>query len=120
MTIVKSKYRGTKEYERVYAGLIAAAKSRGIFTYAEISQILGITRSGKYMSNQLNKILSEISEDEVSAGRPMLSAIATGVKKFPGPGFFALAKELGRMAAGEDEGEFWKRECQAVYDAWKA
>lgn len=82
--------------------------------------ILGITRPGSYMSNQLNKILGEISEDEVTAGRPMLSAIATGVKGFPGSGFFTLAQDLGRMAAGEDEGDFWKRECQAVYDAWKA
>jgi hypothetical protein len=87
---MKSKYRGTQEYERVVLGLKVAAEQRGTFSYQEIAEILGITRSGSYMSNQLNFILREISEDEVSAGRPMLSAIAVGVKCFPGPGFLNL------------------------------
>jgi hypothetical protein len=32
MTIVKSKYRGTKEFAWVYSELIAAAKYRGTVT----------------------------------------------------------------------------------------
>jgi hypothetical protein len=33
MSVVKSKYRGSKEYALVYTELITAAKYRGTFTY---------------------------------------------------------------------------------------
>jgi hypothetical protein len=120
MKIVKSKYRGTKEYAMVYTGLITAAKNRGTFKYQEIAKILGIPTVGKQYSRATGQILAEISEDEVSVGRPMLSAIAVGVKGTLGRGFYNLARALGKLSAGEDEEQFWKKECQAVYDAWKA
>lgn len=119
MSIVKSKYRGTKAYALVFTELITAAKYRGTFTYMEIAKILGITRPGSNMANQVGKILGEISEDEAVLARPMLSAIAVGVEGKPGSGFFGLAKDLGRFTDGDDEQAFWEKERQAVYDFWK-
>jgi hypothetical protein len=119
MPIVKSKYRGTTKYVHVLAELVRAAQYRGLTTYQDIAVIMGLPIKGAYMGSETGHVLGEISEDEVNAGRPMLSAVAVNVNHKAGPGFFGLAKELGRMAAREDEAEFWEREVKAVYDAWR-
>jgi hypothetical protein len=120
VTIVKSKYRGTREYDLVYRELVNAARVRGTFTYTEIMNAMGLRPVGGYMSRVTGQILAEISEDEVSYGRPMLSSIAVGVHGNIGEGFFKLARVLGKLSPGEDEAEFWEKERQAVYDCWKA
>jgi hypothetical protein len=120
MTIVTSKYRGTKEYALVYHELITAARYRGTVTYQEIARIMGLKLQGGHMARETGLILGEISEDEVSHGRPMLSAIAVGVEGHPGSGFFNLARDLGKLKAEDDIRKFWRKECQAVYEAWKA
>lgn len=111
-------YRGTKEYAIVYAELITAAKYRGTVTYQEIARLLGLPMQGSYMGSVIGRILGAISEDELAHGRPMLSAIAIGVKGGPGPGFFGWARKLARLTT-EDEQIFWKSECEAIYDIWK-
>jgi hypothetical protein len=118
MSKVKGKYRGTKEYTRVYAELMIAAKYRGSVTYQEIAQMIGLPLKGSHMGKEIGWILGEISDDEVANGRPMLSAIAVNVGGNPGPGFFTLARELGKLTH-DDEPGFWEAECQAVYETWK-
>ena len=49
------------------------------------------------MGREVGHVLGEIVEDEVAADRPMLSAVAVGVSGLPGPGFYSLAQELGRL-----------------------
>jgi hypothetical protein len=119
MSIVKNKYRGTKEYAIVYSELITAAKYRGTITYQEIAILMGVPPIGGQMAGATGQILGEISEDEVTNGRPMLSAIAVGVNGIPGSGFFILAKELGKIKTDDNEQEYWKNECKAVYNTWK-
>ena len=119
MSIVKNKYRGSKDYARVYSELITAAKYRGTLTYQEIAKMMGLPLSGVHLPGVTGKILGEISEDEVSNGRPMLSALAVGLKGLPGPGFYNLARKLGKLNLEEDEQQFWQKECQAVYNVWK-
>jgi hypothetical protein len=118
MTIVATKYRGTKEYSLVYAELITAAKYRGTVTYQEVAKILGLPLQGNYMGGVIGQLLGEISDDEVANGRPMLSAIVVNIKGLPGPGFFTLARQLGKLQ-DEDEQAFWEKECQQVYETWK-
>jgi len=112
------KYRGTIEYALVYNELINAARYRGTVTYQEIAKLMGIPLTGGYMAKLLGEILGEISEDEVAHGRPMLSAIAVGVKGLPSEGFYNWAKEIGRQTT-QDNGQFWAEEKKAVYDTWK-
>ena len=119
MSIVKNKYRGTKAYAQVYSELITAARYRGSITYQEIAQLIGLPLQGSHMGREIGQILGEISEDELSNGRPMLSAIAVNVEGLPGPGFFSLAKELEKLTLDEDEQHFWQKERLAVYNAWK-
>lgn len=119
MQTVKDKYRGTTKYFHVLAELVRAAQYRGVTTYQDIALIMGLPLSGSHMGKEVGHILGEISEDEVSAGRPMLSSVAVGVNGKAGPGFFALARELGRLSAKDLEVAFWESERLATYDAWR-
>lgn len=71
------------------------------------------------MGREVGQILGEISEDEMEQGRPLLSAVAVGVSGQPGAGFFALARQLGRLDAAGKAAElaFWEGEVTAVYEA---
>ena len=114
--------RGSIAYLKVYSELITAARYQGLVTYQAIAQLVGLPLVGSYMGSQIGTILGYISEDEVAAGRPMLSALAVGVSGKPGPGFAALAKQLGRLQEGspDEDVRFWEKERNAVYAAWKA
>lgn len=120
MAVVTSKYRGTPNYFRVLAELVRAAEYRGMKTYQDIAVIMGLPLQGSHMGKEIGHVLGEICEDEVNAGRPMLSAVAVGVSGKPGLGFSALAKEFGKFGgtSSEEEG-FWRQELQAVYETWR-
>jgi hypothetical protein len=120
MSVVTNRYRGTTDYVRVLAELVHAAEYRGVTTYQDLAVIMGLPLQGSHMGKETGHILGEISEDEVSAGRPMLSAVAVSVSGKAGPGFFVLAKQLGRFGGDPAEEEaFWRNEVQAVYETWK-
>jgi hypothetical protein len=119
MSTGKNIYRGTTDYIRVLAELVRAAQYRGVTTYQDIAVIMGLPMRGSHMGAETGCILGEIVEDEVKASRPMLSAVAVGVNGKPGPGFYTLARDLGKLAAWQDEIVFWEREREAVYEAWK-
>lgn len=120
MPIVPNKYRGTTIYQLVYAELVAAARYRGTVTYQEIAQLMGLPLTGSHMGSELGHILGEISEDEHLHGRPMLSAVAVGVSGLPGSGFFACARDFGKLAEDGKAAEvaFWTAERDAVYGTW--
>ncbi len=115
------KYRGTKEYLLIYAELIQAAQCRGTVTYQLIAQIMGLPLKGNYMAGRVGRILAEISEEEATHDRPMLSSVAVGVNNRPGPGFFTLARKMGLLNEGTKESdlEFWAQQTLAVYKAWQ-
>ena len=119
MTIVQDKYRGTTESVRVLAEVVRAAEFRGVTTYQDIALIMGLPQRGSHMGREVGHILGEISEDEVGSGRDMLSAVAVGVNDSPGPGFFALARALGRLGQEGEERRFWEAERDAAYATWR-
>ena len=119
MSVVNDKYRGTADCALVLGELVRAAQYRGLTTYQDIAPLVGLRQSGQYMGKEIGLILGAISEDEVLAGRPMLSAVAVNVKGDPGPGFFKLARELGRLEQNGDKSAFWKEERDNVYEAWR-
>lgn len=121
MTVVTDKYRETKEYHLVYGELITAARYRGTVMYQELAQIMGLPLSGNHMQREIGQILGEISEDEHSRGRPMLSAAAVSVSGMPGGGFFGLANDLGALDDDSPEGrrQFWESERAALHDVWR-
>lgn len=121
MPVVTDKYRGRVEYSVVYSELVSSARCRGCLTYQELALEIGFPTEGNYMGAELGHLLGEISEDEFSHSRPMLSAIVIGMSGYPGPGFFDLARQLGKLAseARDAERTFWERERDAVYEIWR-
>jgi len=118
MNEVKARYRGRPEYLLVYAALIEAAKERDFITYSWVAQTMGLPPRGNYMSREVGQLLGEITQEEHDKGRPMLSALARNATGGIGPGFFALARDLGRMQADDDKAAFLAAETEAVYSAW--
>lgn len=116
---MESKYRGTTRYFHVMAELVRAAQYRGVTTYQDMAVMMGLPVTGAHMGRETGQMLREISHEEVAAHRPMLSAVVVSVQGKPGPGFFVLAKELGRLRDGDEEQAFWQRECEAVYESWR-
>jgi hypothetical protein len=119
MSIVKDKYRGSTVYFHVVAELVRAAQYRGVTTYQDIALLMGLPITGAYMGSETGQILGEIVEDEVKAGRPMLSAVAVGVSGKPGPGFYTLAHQIGLLDSPSENLAFWREERDKAYAAWR-
>lgn len=64
---------------------------------------------------RLAQMIGDISTEEDEAGRGMLSAVVVNKRdRRPGPGFFTLARSLGRDA--DDELTCWSEELHKVYN----
>lgn len=120
MPVVKDKYRGSVKYHLVFCELIRAARYGGLTTYQAIAQLMGLPLKGSHMGKEVGQILGEIAEDEMKQGRPMLSAVAVGVSGSPGPGYYSLARQLGKLESESDEDapDFWQQELDEVYAVW--
>lgn len=121
MKTIKDRYRPNKIYHFVYHELIMAARYRGVVTYQELAKLMGLPLKGSHMGKEIGYILGEISEDEASYGRPMLSVLAVSVSGEPGEGFYKLATEWGRLKEDTIEAKraFWEQEKAAVYETWR-
>ena len=97
--------------------LVECARLRDMIPYSDlVSRIETISMEPD--SFALAHMLGEISEEEDAAGRGMLSVIV--VHKVgdmqPGPGFFQLAKKLGRDTS--DKTTCWVEELRRVHGHW--
>jgi len=106
-----------KAKEEMKQILIERAKVRGMIPYSElVENVKSITMESH--SHALDTMLDEISSEEDYAGRGMLTVIV--VHKYgdmqPGPGFFELAKKLGRDVS--DILKCWIDELKWVHGHW--
>jgi hypothetical protein len=112
----KDKWEAAKtEAKKVLAEY---AKRRQMIPYSEfVTKVHSIKID--YHDPRLFHFLGEISAEESTAGRGMLTALV--VHKHgdmqPGPGFFELAQELGHDTS--DILRFWIEEVERVFAAWK-
>jgi hypothetical protein len=97
--------------------LCERASAKTTISYSELVQQVETVRL-EPDSNALAAILGEISTEEDEAGRGMLSVVVVHKDgdKMPGPGFFDLAKRLGRETT--DKLAAWATEMDAVQRAW--
>lgn len=97
--------------------LIERAKVRGMIPYSELAEKVRSMNLEAH-DQRLFHLLGEISSEESGAGRGMLSVIV--VHKVgdmqPGPGFFDLAKRLGRDTS--DILMCWVQELKKVHSVW--
>lgn len=105
--------KGKEEMKQI---LIGRAKIRKSIYYSElVSQIKSIIIEPE--SYALATMLGEISREEDTAGRGMLSVLVVHkTDGMPGKGFFELAKELGRDIS--DRTKCWVKELEKVYAFW--
>ena len=97
--------------------LQAYANLRSTIFYSQLAQQIKAVRFTDGHDSRLWHLLAELSQDEVAAERPMISAIVVHKDNGqPGSGFFELAKELDRFN-GRDSLRFWVDEVQKVYKA---
>ena len=109
------------DHKAVYERLVKAARAREFVHYGELAKMLGIDMDNPHFGALVGKVLGQISEDEVAAGRPMISAIVVSKDDMlPGRGFFNLGQELHRVERGEDEIGFAIRQIKHVHDYWSA
>jgi len=98
--------------------MIARAKLRGMIPYSEmLSGVSAIELQPG--DHRLSIFLEEISLSEAQSKRPILTAIVvhkTGDMQ-PGPGFFDLAKRLGRNT--KDLLRCWINEAKLVHSYWE-
>jgi hypothetical protein len=99
--------------------LITAARRRERVTYKMIARAIGRPIKGPHWAVPIGRVLAPISEDEVAAGRPMLSAIVVSQDSdLPGEGFYKLGRQLGVVDAGETPEAFARRQIRLVYEYW--
>lgn len=92
----------------------AAAAAGKTITYSELTEAITVQ---KYIPNggPLKEILSKISQQSNKQGRGLLSVVVVDKETGdPGPGFYELAKELGRDV---DDPNFLEEELARVYKA---
>lgn len=97
--------------------LIEVAKQRGRIAYSELTPRIQAIQFD-YEDQRFGWFLGEISEEEMKANRGMLSAIVVHKSgdMIPGPGFYDLAKRLGKKVGDIDR--FWLSEFNKVHDVW--
>ena len=100
-----------------HRALVERAKVRDTMTYTELA---GKIRTIQFEAHdlRLNHLIGQVSKEENTAGRGMLSVIVvhkTGDGQ-PGDGFFELANQLGRNTS--DKMQCWINELNKVYACW--
>lgn len=97
--------------------LIAVAMRKGRIAYSELVGQIGVLSLEPHDA-RLFHLLDEISREEDKAGRGMLTAIVVHKSgdMQPGPGFFDLAKSLGKDV--KDPLVCWVSEFNKVHDYW--
>ena len=99
--------------------MVERAKIRDFITYTELCEQVETLHLDPH-SHAVAAMLGEIATAEDAAGRGIITAIvvykSAGLE--PGPGFFHIAKELGRDTS--DRERFWVEELAAVHNGWSA
>ena len=109
--------------------LIVYAKRGQTVSYDSINRLIGspYTLTNSYERHQLGEELGDVSQFELSQGRPLLSSICVKQDdEMPGKGFFEMAAELEDGEGNklfdpskESKKKYLKREQEKVFEYWK-
>ena len=103
---------------KLRAALIARAGMRSVLPYSQIVREIGPIKFNPHDA-PFHRMLDEVSRDEDTAGRGLLTVVVVhkdGDMR-PGPGFFELAKSRGRDVSDIDR--TWLAELDRVWGHWK-
>ena len=112
---------GTEVVGEIRDRLVSYASSGHTVSYSEL--VRGLASATLTPDDaRLYRVLEEISIAENAAGRGMLSVLVVHKNgdRRPGPGFFELARRLGRnVGSATSREETWIVETNKVFAAWK-
>ena len=99
--------------------LIRTAGAGTDLTYTDLCRQISAIRIEPH-DYALPHLLGEVLREEHEAGRPLLTVLVVykDGDKMPGPGFFALAEELGYDCS--DRLRFWIEHLNLVHAFWAA
>jgi hypothetical protein len=105
---------------RIYDLLKEAAKEKRFITYSDLAAAIQLSLTDAEGLNKLNVLLTEIADQELDAGRPLLVAIIVSESNnMPGSGLFSYAKRKGLMKAKDkDNLTFFVTEAKKVHEFW--
>lgn len=106
-----------KATEEAWRILIRTARAETTIAYSELAeQVQAIPLQSH--SAAMDSILGDLSEEEDTYGRGMISVVVVHKEgdKRPGKGFFDLAKELGYDVS--DRELLWVQQLKKVHDYW--
>ncbi len=109
--------------QALYENLKDVARQRQLISYSVAGSIVGLDMKKPPDRVTIARFLKEICEYEVDLNRPMLSAIVVRKdSKRPGPGFYKLARALGKLLDEEPshDQDFLKSEQEQVYKSWRS
>lgn len=106
-------------HDAVYQALVRRARTGRLITYSELAAVGGFDLVEEKDREELARSLDEITDFELSQGRPLIAAIVVSKEtNRPGGGFFVFARARGRVGPAEDEDTYWAREVGQVHAAW--
>ena len=108
--------------ERLRRALIEQAQTGNPTTYRELANRLGLEPPNTI--HRITEALESLMQDDVAAGRPILSAICVSKMRtgIPARGFFLEARALGIFSGdpmGAEARAFHARELQRVFSFYK-
>lgn len=96
--------------------MVTVARNQGLITYSELCAQL-TTAYLYYHSPAVTRLLIEIGDAEMKAGRPVLPAVVVSKSTgMPGAGYFKLA--FGEAEAQQDARAIWEADLATVYAYW--
>lgn len=108
--------------EEIYSKLKEIAKRQETINYSQFASDCNIPYTSVEERNQFHHLLGEISEFEISNGRPMLSVLIHhkgDIERTPGKGFFELADKLVQRNQGETDKQMKYRIIKECWKFWK-
>lgn len=111
----------TEAVDQIRDILIEEARSGRLISYTKLSQQVTATPLTPD-AHALHQMLGDVSREADQGGGPLLSALVVYEHdQVPGPGFFAMARALGRQFEDNKLGrlEFWQAETRRVFEQWR-
>ena len=103
--------------DAVYKKLVEIAKAKTTVQFVELARIADMPLDADSDVAALGRVLDDIAEEEVAAGRPILPVLVVhGTRKMPGVGLFKFAKK--KKLQKTDDLTFFATELGRVHTFW--
>ena len=105
--------------DTLYKKLVEIAKAKTTIQFVELARTADMPLDTDADVTALGRLLDEIAEQEVAAGRPILPVLVVhGTRNMPGVGLFRFAKK--KKLQKSDDLTFFATELSRVYAFWAA